>query len=252
MFMTVKGAPVPTTRRERMRDATSQEIREVARAQLRAHGVPGISLRAIAREMGMTAPALYRYYPGLGALVAAMKRSYKDEMRAALEAARDAVPADDVGGRLVAASRAFRRWALDHSAEFALVFGAPVPGIEEPPEAASEEGADFGEVFFTLLAELWHRERFPVQADERIPQPLRERLADFVVRCGLDGYGLPLGVVRMFAGAWVRLYGLVAMEVFGHVHFMFDDGEALFEAELADLGRDLGYEVRPPETRPRG
>lgn len=238
--------PVPATRRERIREATSREIRETARAQLREHGPSGISLRAIAREMGMTAPALYRYYPSLGALVTAMKRSYKDEMGAALEAARDAVPAGDVGGRLVAASRAFRRWALDHRAEFALVFGAPVPGLDEPAGPAAEEGGDFGKVFFALLAELWHRERFTVPADERIPPPLRERLAGFVVRCELDGYGLPLGVVRVFAGAWVRLYGLVAMEVFGHVHFMFDDGEVLFEAELADLGRDLGYEVRPP------
>lgn len=238
-----------TTRRERLRDATSREIREAAREQLRAHGPAGISLRAIAREMGMTAPALYRYYAGLGDLIAAMKEGYKEEIRVALEAARDAVPADDVGGRLTAATRAFRRWALEHPAEFAMVFGAPVPGVEaEPPHGAGfESRGGFGAVFFALLAELWIRERFPVPADDEIPPALRAQLETFVATCGLDLAGLPLGLVRVFAGAWIRLYGLVAMEVFGHVDFLFGDAGPMFEAELADLGRALGYEVRPPE-----
>lgn len=238
-----------TTRRERMRDATAREIKEAARAHLRARGPAGISLRAIARDIGMTAPALYRYYASLDDLIGAMIETYKDEIRDALVAARDAVPADDLGGRLAAASRAFRGWALDNRSEFAMVFGAPVPGYERPAhEDASAARAGFGGVFFTLLADLWERERFPVPADEDIPAGLRDQLRYFASACGLDGSGLPLGLIRLYAGAWVRLYGLVAMEVFGHVHFLLGDAEPLFEAELADLGRAVGVRLRPPQT----
>lgn len=233
-----------TTRRERLREATVREIQEAARQHLRAHGPAGISLRAIARDMGMTAPALYRYYASLDDLIRAMIEAYKQEIGGALEAARDAVPADDLGGRLVAAARAFRRWALDHRPEFTMVFGAPPPGYEPQADGGVPSTGGFGEIFFALLAELWQRERFAVPADEDIPAELRAQLQHFATACGLDRAGLPLGLVRVFAGCWVRLYGLVAMEAFGHVHFMLDDAEALFEAELADLATAFG--LAPP------
>lgn len=132
---------MPTTRRERMRDATLLEIKEVAREHLRAHGPSGISLRGIARDLGMTAPALYRYYASLDDLLTAMIETYTNEICDAMEAARDAMPADDLGGRLVAVTRAFRRWSLDHRPEFAMVFGAPVPGYTEPEEGGVHQAA---------------------------------------------------------------------------------------------------------------
>ncbi|MEV5751282.1 TetR/AcrR family transcriptional regulator [Actinoallomurus sp. NPDC052308] len=233
-----------TTRRERLREATVREIQEAARQHLRAHGPAGISLRAIARDMGMTAPALYRYYASLNDLVTAMIESYKAEIGEALEAARDAVPADDLGGRLAAAARAFRRWALDHRPEFTMVFGAPPPGYEPRAEGEIPSVDGLGMVFFTLLTDLWRRERFPIPADEDIPAGLREQLEHFSTSCGLDRAGLPLGLIRVFVGCWVRLYGLVAMEAFGHVHFVLDDAEPLFEAELAEVSAILGI-ARP-------
>ena len=93
------------SRRERMRDATLQEIKDVAREHLRAHGPSGISLRGIARVMGMTAPGLYRYYSGLDDLLAAMIETYTNEACDAMEAARDELPEDDLGGRLIAVTR---------------------------------------------------------------------------------------------------------------------------------------------------
>jgi AcrR family transcriptional regulator len=232
---------VPPTRRERMRSATLQEIREVAREHLRAHGPSGISLRGIARDIGMTAPALYRYYAGLGDLLTAMIETYINEMSDAMEAARDELPADDLGGRLVAVTRAFRGWALEHRPEFAMVFGAPVPGFDNPDEGGVHEaGARLGGIFFSLFTELWRRRPFPVPPDEEISPELTRQLRGFAAACGAEQADLPLGVLRLYAASWVRLYGLVAMEIFGHVHFMFDDVEPLFEAELSDLGRVVG------------
>lgn len=232
---------MPTTRRERMRDATQQEIKEVAREHLRAHGPSGISLRGIARDIGMTAPALYRYYAGLDDLLAAMIETYTNEACDAMEAARDALPEDDIGRRLVAVTRAFRRWAMEHTPEFTMVFGAPVPGFDHPQEGGvPEAGARLGGIFFTLFAELWQRQPFPIPAEEDIEPELRSQLDAFAAKCGVDEIGLPIGVIRLYAAAWIRLYGMVAMEIFGHIHFLVEDAEPLFEAELADLGRVIG------------
>jgi AcrR family transcriptional regulator len=238
---------VPTTRRERLRDATLLEIKEVARGHLRTHGPGGISLRGIARDIGMTAPALYRYYSSLDDLLAAMIETYTHEMSDAMEAARDALPAEDVGGRLVAVTRAFRSWALDHRPEFTMVYGAPVPGFSTQEEGGVREaGGRLGGVFFSLFAELWQRQPFPVPSDAEIAPKLRRQLEVFAAECGADVAGVPIGVVRLFTSAWVRLYGLVAMEIFGHVHFLLEDAEPFFEAELADLGRMIGLKKTGP------
>ncbi|GLY90235.1 TetR/AcrR family transcriptional regulator [Actinoallomurus iriomotensis] len=231
---------MPTTRRERMRDATLLEIKEVAREHLRVQGPSGISLRGIARDLGMTAPALYRYYASLDDLLAAMIETYTNEMCDAMEVARDALPADDLGGRLVAVTRAFRSWSLEHRAEFAMVFGAPVPGFTEPEEAGVQRaGGRLGAIFFALFFEIWRRQPFPVPPDEEIPPALRRQLRLFATACRGEDDDAPLGVIRLFAGSWVRLYGLVAIEVFGHMDFMIDDMNPLFEAELNDLAKTI-------------
>jgi AcrR family transcriptional regulator len=226
-----------------MRDATLLEIKEVAREHLRAHGPSGISLRGIARDLGMTAPALYRYYASLDDLLTAMIETYTNEICDAMEAARDAMPADDLDGRLVAVTRAFRRWSLDHRPEFAMVFGAPVPGYTEPEEGGVHQaGGRMGAIFFTLFFELWRRQPFPVPPDEEITPALRRQLRLFAAACCGEDDDAPLGVIRLFAASWVRLYGLVAIEVFGHMHFMLEDMEPLFEAELNDLAKTIGLE----------
>jgi AcrR family transcriptional regulator len=230
------------SRRERMRDATLQEIKEVAREHLRAHGPSGISLRGIARVIGVTAPALYRYFSGLDDLLAAMIETYKNEICDAMEAARDELPEDDIGGRLVAVTRAFRLWALDNKPEFTMVFGAPVPGFTRPEDGAGidEAGERFGGIFFALIAELWQRQPFPIPADDEIAPGLRRQLEAFAAACGADEAGVPLGVTRLYAASWIRLYGMVAMEIFGQLEFMVEDAEPLFEAELADLAQVIG------------
>jgi len=114
--------PVAVTRRSRVRDATVAEIKATARTLLVAEGPEALTLRAIARAMGMTAPALYRYFDSHEALVGACCMDLLDEITETLERARDAVGTDDPVGRLTAACRAFRDWSLTHRREFQLVF----------------------------------------------------------------------------------------------------------------------------------
>ncbi|MFD0775892.1 TetR/AcrR family transcriptional regulator, partial [Streptomonospora algeriensis] len=97
-------------RRERVRQATSREIKQIARRHLTAHGASGVSLRAVAREMGMTAPGLYRYFGSLAELMEALQADLFAELGAAVNATETSVPASDTDGRLLAALRAVRAW----------------------------------------------------------------------------------------------------------------------------------------------
>jgi AcrR family transcriptional regulator len=233
------------SRRERLRTATLTEIKSVARQLLVDEGAGGISLRAIAREMGMTAPALYRYYPNLEELVSELCADLYNEASDALEQARDAAaPADSPSARMYAVCREFRRWSVGHPGEFGLMFGSPLPGIgqeEHEKTVKHEAGTRFAGIFLGLFVEIWRRAPFEVPADEDLPPRLVEQLARYASTTGLM---LPAGAGQLFLSCWIRLYGLVAMEVFGHLHFALDDVEPMFEAELASAARLLGLE--PP------
>lgn len=234
------------SRRERVRAATLQEIRETARRVLVEQGPENLALRAIAREMGMSAPALYRYYDSREALLEHVVADLYDELTAAIAAARDAA-GPSRGGQVLAASRAFRRWAIGHPAEFGLLFGSPTdravtsdrtefhPDEEHGPAQAA--GERFGAVFGELVAAVYLERGFAIPADEDIDPALRPQLVDW---CAVFPVELPLGVMQVFLSCWIRLYGMVCMEVFGHLKFALADPTPMFEAELRELGGVLG------------
>jgi AcrR family transcriptional regulator len=222
-----------TPRRERIRSATVAEIKNLARQLLVSGGPPAISLRAIARDMGMTAPAIYRYFPSLDALVRDLCEDLFDELREWVEAARDACPTDQPLPRLTEMARAFRRWSVAHPAEFGLMFGSPVPGVtrfEADCVGPDHAGARFGAPFLQAFAEVWRTSRFPTPPVELIEEKLGRYIAPHEVS---HGSGLPAEVVYAYLSGWTRLYGLVAMEVFGHLGWAVTEVEPLFELELA-------------------
>jgi AcrR family transcriptional regulator len=227
--------PATPTRRDRQRTATVAEIKESARRLLVTGGPAAISLRAIARDMGMTAPAIYRYFESLDALVLVIVTDLFEELRSSVEQIAAAHAGDDPLTRVAHMARGFRRWSLDHPAEFALMFGSPVPGVTQfaalcgPANSGSpvnDAGARFGETFFTVLDE-FHRAH-PIQVT--LPD-----LPDQVFQPYVEMFGdrFPMPVVYLFISAWTRLYGIVAMEVFGHLQWAVTDVEPVFELELA-------------------
>ena len=240
----VSAAQAPAlSRRERARTATAQEILATARALLVAGGPAAVTLRAIAREMGMTAPGLYRYVTSHEDLLGQLIGELYDELTGELERARDAAEPGDVSARLLATARAFRRWGLDHRAELGLLFGSPLPGVDAPPGSATDEaGRRFGGVFLALFAELWAQGPFAVRRDEEIDPRLAEELCAW----RSEDSGLPLGALEVFLHCWVRLYGAVVIEAFGHVGFALTDAEPLFERELAALSEMLGLSYAAP------
>ncbi len=227
---------IAPTRRERLRTATLSEIKDTARKLLVTGGAEAVSLRAIARDMGMTAPAIYRYFPSLEALVSGLAGDLYDELRVTVEAARDAAGTDPAR-QLGDMCRAMRRWAVGHPAEFTLIFGNPVPGIAEFADTCGDPdhpGLRLGEVFLAPLLDLAQGRPLPTPPAEVLRQRLDGHLTPFANNHG----ELPIEVAYLCLSAWTRLYGLVAMEVFGQLSWAIDEPEALFETELvAVLGQ---------------
>jgi AcrR family transcriptional regulator len=240
------------TRRDRVRAATIEEIKGTARQLLVAEGPEAVSLRAIGRAMGMTAPALYRYFGSredlIGHVVADVFNEIADDIRAAIHAAA-ADSGGDITAKLIAACHEFRRWSLAHRAEFGLLFGSPLPAVEAAMDREDVIAAcamKFSGTFFTLFLDLWQHHPFPVPAEAEMDAGLAEQLARYRDSLGVD---LPLGAVFTFLWCWVRLYGMVSLEVFEHLHFALDDAAPLFEYTLAELASMLGLEYRPGAIR---
>jgi AcrR family transcriptional regulator len=247
------GTAQAPSRRDRLRAATTEEIIQTARGLLVTSGPDAVTLRAIAREMGMTAPGLYRYFDSheelLRHVCAGIFTELGEDIRQAIEAA--AAPAgapDQVTAKLtvkmVAACREFRRWSLSHQAEFSVLFGVPLPGLDDGRyDIADECALAFAGTFFTLFLELWNAVPFPVPTAEEIDPELSGQLVRYRDALGSD---LPVGAVLTFLRCWTVLYGAVAMEVFGHLRFALEDPAPMFELTLADLAALVGLRYPTP------
>jgi AcrR family transcriptional regulator len=242
------------SRRDRVRTATTQEIKQTARRILVQDGPDAVSLRAIAREMGMTAPALYRYFGShddlIKHVIADIFTELTSDLRAAIESA-GAASGGDLATQVIAACWEFRRWSLGHQREFGLLFGTPLPGVNvEQDEITAECGKQFGATFFALILEVWLKHPFPVPPDEAIDPGLREQLDRYRDGLGELGAGLPLGLLLVFLRCWTRLYGTLTLEVFGHFGFALDDAEPMFELMLADTAPLIGLAYPLPALGP--
>ncbi|GAA0401991.1 TetR/AcrR family transcriptional regulator [Streptomyces luteireticuli] len=230
-------AGTPTGRRHRVREEALAEILRTGRRLLVEDGPGAVTLRAIAREMGMTAPGLYRYYAGHRELVQALASSLYDELAAALAAARDRHPSAGPGRQLREAGRELRRWALAHPREFGLLFAKPVADADTAPgSVAHDSGWRFGGVVLDLMVQLWRNGSVvpPAGLDPVWTAQLEE------VREHLSGEPVPLEVIYVFVACWARLYGTVAVEVFGHLDFALTDPGPLFEHTLDEILTALG------------
>jgi AcrR family transcriptional regulator len=242
------------TRRERQRAATYDEIVSVARRLL---GSPdALSLRAVAAEMGLTAPALYRYVDSYHELLMLVARAIFQDVISAMTVARDRHGDDDPAAQVLASATAFRRWALAHPAEFGLIFAnastAEVVEVLKPADPSSTcGGAQFSGFFTDIFLRLWNRYRFTVPNDCDLEPTLLQRLRDQEAAGLLPGAfpGQPLGLYWVFIRCWTRLYGTVTLEVFRHVDLGVIQSGALFRAMLEDNGRDLGFGDDWPRLR---
>ncbi|MFJ6015411.1 TetR/AcrR family transcriptional regulator [Streptomyces sp. NPDC092952] len=221
--------------RERARAEITAAIKDEAKKQLAAEGAAKLSLRAVARELGMASSALYRYFPSRDELLTALIVDAYDSVGAAAEAAHRAALAEDAPhlARWLAATRAVRGWALAHPHEYALIYGSPVPGYTAP-QATIGPAARVGLVLITVVADA-HR------AGELAPPPLAGDLRAEAERQVADlAPDLPPEAVAPLIAAWSQLFGLVSFEIFGQFHRVVDDREVFFREAVTALARTVG------------
>ena len=205
------------TARERARAELTREIRQEARRQLAEAGANGLSLRAVARELGMVSSALYRYYPSRDDLLTALIIDAYNAIGAAAEAAAHQVGAARAGTGAgpparetwAAACRAIRAWAVANPHEYALIYGSPVAGYRAP-EATIGPASRVPLVFAAIVED--------AVASASVP-------ADMLVRATI---------------AWTQLFGMISFELFGQFVGSFEPADAFFDHAVAQLAAFIG------------
>lgn len=232
----------PETRRERLRAATISDIKAAARAHIARHGMADFSLRAIARDLGMSAPGLYRYYDRREALLTALIAEAFEALAATMVSARDRLPEQDLGGRVMASALAYRGWAVAHPQEFGMIYGSPVPGYAAPPAGPTVAAArSVGQAFLEPCAAAWREGALRPRPTVALPAAVAQRLAPALATMAQEiGPAFPPDLAHAIHSAYARIHGLVVLEVFHHLAWLVDDGSDLFHAELLGLIADLG------------
>lgn len=231
---------MPPTPRERARLAAIDDVKRIARRQLACGGAGAVSLREIAKEMGLVSSAVYRYVPSRDALLTTLIADAYDRLGAVAEAADAALERDDLAGRWRALAGSLRDWAIAHPTDYALVFGPPLPGYEAPPETYAP-AQRWLEIMIDVLGRAGSAEPDPTDAALRAQlEALRDRRSP----------GSALGGIAAGLAAWTQLHGLVALEVHGQLAPVLGDGAGLFRYCVERQVRDLGLAGRGAAPRP--
>lgn len=221
-------------RRERVRRQTLAEIKQHALEQIAAGGTAALSLNAIARAMGMSGPAIYRYYAARDELLAELVTDGYVELTAALEEAAAAAARRAPARRLGAVTEAYRGWALEHPRRYAMLFGERPEGFADPQAAIEAvHGA-----MLVLLRQLGELADAGAPRPASVPASRPGKLDGQLLRWSASRNGeldvSPL-VLRLGVLTWTRLHGIVSLELAGVFTAMGLDAGLLLEAELAQV-----------------
>ncbi|MET8581392.1 TetR/AcrR family transcriptional regulator [Streptomyces collinus] len=230
--------------RARARTEVTVAIKDAARRQLAAEGAAKLSLRAVARELGMVSSAVYRYFPSRDDLLTALIIDAYDSLGEAAEVAEAAEAARVKAGkapgpvrRWTAVCEAVRGWGLGHPHEYALIYGSPVPGYAAP-ETTVPAAARVGLLLVGIVRDA---HRGPGLADLPLPAELRPEAERMAADLAPD---LPPEAAVALVAAWAELFGLVGFELFGQFHRVVEDRETFFRHAAVRLAGSVGL-VRP-------
>jgi len=237
---TIRGA------RERAREEITAAIKEEARRQLGVEGPSRLSLRAVARELGMVSSALYRYFPSRDDLLTALIIDAYDAIGAAAEEALAATLSGDPVERWVAVCRAARDWAVDHPHEYALVYGSPVPGYAAPTDTVVP-ASRVGLALVQVALDAQRAGRLGAPAESALTAPVREDARRLASELAPD---LPVGSVAALIAAWAQVFGLVSFEVFGQFNRVVEAPGPFFDLAAATIAAQVG--IRPAARRRPG
>lgn len=215
--------------RERFRTQVRDEVKQAALEQLAAGGPQALSVNAIAKQLGVSGPALYRYFAGRDDLLTELVIDAYDDLAQAVEAALGKA-GDDPADRIGEFVHAYRAWAVGQPHRYRLLYSRPLPGYD----AHSERIIAASQRLMTALLDVLPAAT-PSSAQ---PAALRDQLERWAVSRGLDA-DAPLG--RRAIQAWARMHGLVSLEIEGNFGSMGLDPAPFYETEIdALLGRGAG------------
>lgn len=227
-----------STARERARAEITREIVEVGRAHLAREGAAALSLRAVARDLGMVSSAVYRYVPNRDALLTLLIIDAYNSVGGAVEGADAAQRRSDLPGRFLAIARAVRGWAIEHPHEYALIYGSPVPGYAAPEDTIGP-ATRVPMVLIGVLVDMVADGRAP--QPRRLPRKVRASLAP-MMQAVPDTVSEDLMLRGL--SSWGTLLGTISLELFGHLHNVVEEDPALraafFDHQMTRVAVDLG------------
>jgi AcrR family transcriptional regulator len=222
--------------RARVRAEMTDDIKRVARRHLATDGA-NLSMRAVAREMGMVSSALYRYFSSRDHLLTALIIDAYDALGEATEAG-DASVEDrtDLMARWLGCGHHVRRWALANPSEYALLFGSPVPGYAAPADTVAA-ALRTPAVLVAIVTDGVQSGALRPREQPALPATL---LADLATVRAFFAPELPEGILALGTMAWVHLFGAVSFELFGQLNNVIAAREEYFDFQLRQLGALLG------------
>ena len=227
---------VPSTARARARAEITGEILAAGRRQLAEVGAAQLSLRAVARELGMVSSAVYRYVASRDELLTLLIVDAYDSLGDVAEAAADASRRRSPRNRWVDVALAVRTWAVEHPNEYALLYGSPVPGYQAPEDTVVP-GTRVSRTLVGIVADA-------ATAQQLTPTLTLELTASTAGQlralAGLLDVELPADVLAATLTAWTQLFGLVSFEVFGQTRGVVDDHEAFFASAVGAMAVSIG------------
>jgi AcrR family transcriptional regulator len=231
---------VPRTARERARAEITGEILAAARRHLATDGAPALSLRAIARDLGMASSAVYRYVASRDELLTRLIIDAYDSLGSAAEAAESPVARDDMGDRWSAVCRAVRGWALAHPNEYALIYGSPVPGYVAPPDTIAPATRVANLLVRILVDATVSGSLAPAVARDEVSAADRSALSPIRSFVGIE---IPDALIQRGIMAWSALYGAVSFELFGQLHNVVGEEPGDREAYFAECVRRWAEQI---------
>ncbi|MFF1299120.1 MULTISPECIES: TetR/AcrR family transcriptional regulator [unclassified Streptomyces] len=230
-------ATAPPTLRQRRRAAATREIVDAAESYIAEHGPHALSLRAVARSLGMTVQGLYHYFPNRDALVTALVAKAYEDLADAVTAAVDTAADEPAELSFMAAANSYRRWAITHVERFQLLYGAPLRQYEAPAEGPTTQA-------MRRIGEIFQREMFAgfttaqlAAADTRALSPALRAHLNLLFPHGRET--LPPPATALLLGAWGHMHGLVLLEAFGHTSFVGEHQAEIFHMAMRDLLEDI-------------
>ncbi|MEU5841052.1 WHG domain-containing protein [Rhodococcus sp. NPDC047139] len=215
------------------------DILRIGREHLATQGAAALSLRSVARDLGVVSSAIYRYVASRDELLTLLVVDAYDELGDTVDRAVDAVDPTEHRERFLALGRAVRSWALAEPARYGLLFGSPVPGYAAPAERTTAPGIRVVLRLARIVEAAHAADVLQDATGAPSPEDLREPLDRIRGEFSLT---VPDSVLARGLWAWPVLFGIVSFEVFGQYGTdTFPDYEVLFEYQLALLAHTVGF-----------